>query len=437
MRPRTAAALALAAAALAAAPGARGDTLRMADGRDIVAVDIRDRDDGTVECLTLQGPRTFPKGEVRSRKPPAYRAAEFRSFLEAHRRRRDAGALVRVAAWCGASGMDAERREALRAAVAVDPEHAAAREALGQVKRDGRWVDPGDAGLAPDEARRRALAERYRSLLRAEGEVTLTAHFECVEILRAPGGATRAADLERAFAEGERVFGEPPWRDRCLVLALEGREGYEAWVDAEGKGLRGMSPAILPLVRAATGMKWHDPKVLARGNLPSTSSMHAANVHASGHLLANLWKRHERKAPFWIEEGFGGWIERRVLGSLSSYCYDLPVKGAYGDTAKDAKDWDADNPDFAALSRKAAADGTFLPLASLDALPRGRYTRREVGQSFTLVAWMIEAHGAAKFRDYFERVKSGTASPEAFRTVLGMGFETAEPSWKRWVATGW
>lgn len=428
--------VALIAFALLAAP-APADVLHMTNGRDIAAVDVQDPGDGTLQVLTLQGPRTFNLVDIKEREPSRDLVADFTLFVDTFRKKRDAGALFRIARWMESEGRPVERRKALEEVVAISPDHAGARDALGQAKKDGRWVDRADAGLPEDERRRGELAARYRTLLGVEPEVALSPHFEAADFLGDASAASRLRDLETAWAEAERVFGAGSWKDRCLVVSCKGEEQYLAWAKGEGAKLKGMTPAFLEFVLKATGIKWHEPKVLARWNGPSVHAMHAANVHAVGHLLVNLWKTHNRKAPFWIEEGFGGWMEDRVLSRNSSYCFDIPTSRAYGDTAKDARDWDVGEPDFKALSKKAAAAGTFLPLASLDALPRGQYSRREVGQSFSLVAFLVDAEGAAKFRDYVSRVKSGTASPKAFEEVYGRNFDAIEPAWNRFVQDRW
>ena len=51
----------------------------------------------------------------------------------------DVESLWRLAEWCKARGLKAQREEALRAIVALDPDHLPARQGLGQSKHDGQW----------------------------------------------------------------------------------------------------------------------------------------------------------------------------------------------------------------------------------------------------------------------------------------------------------
>ena len=56
---------------------------------------------------------------------------------------RDADAHVRLASWCEAHGLNAERHKHLATALEIDPDHAAAHGLLGQVADNGEWRMPG------------------------------------------------------------------------------------------------------------------------------------------------------------------------------------------------------------------------------------------------------------------------------------------------------
>ncbi|WP_165075255.1 polymorphic toxin-type HINT domain-containing protein [Paludisphaera rhizosphaerae] len=75
---------------------------------------------------------------------------------------RDADAQVRLALWCEAHGMAAERLKHLTRAVLLAPDNAKARGLLGQVQRDGKWMRPQDVAKAiensPDQ---KALMDEY------------------------------------------------------------------------------------------------------------------------------------------------------------------------------------------------------------------------------------------------------------------------------------
>src|SRR5215471_10502419 len=75
---------------------------------------------------------------------------------------RDAAAQVRLALWCEAHGMTAERMKHLAAAVLHDPSNALARGLMGLVAQDGKWERPEEVSReANDDPRRKALMREY------------------------------------------------------------------------------------------------------------------------------------------------------------------------------------------------------------------------------------------------------------------------------------
>lgn len=75
----------------------------------------------------------------------------------------DAREFIRQALQCEANGRDLERRRFLDLAVKADPANSAARGLLGQLKIDGRWVDPGQAGPGRRDEQRAAIRARYEA----------------------------------------------------------------------------------------------------------------------------------------------------------------------------------------------------------------------------------------------------------------------------------
>src|SRR5262245_54452537 len=84
----------------------------------------------------------------------AYRAANAKA-------ERTADAHVKLALWCEAHGLDAERLKHLTLATLLDPSHAAARGLLGLVSQGDKWQRPDEASrqAAEDPARMAALRE--------------------------------------------------------------------------------------------------------------------------------------------------------------------------------------------------------------------------------------------------------------------------------------
>ena len=74
---------------------------------------------------------------------------------------RDAEAQVKLALWCEAHGLTAERIKHLTLATLIDPSHAAARGLLGLIFYQGKWQRPDDVSreLRDDPARKELLKE--------------------------------------------------------------------------------------------------------------------------------------------------------------------------------------------------------------------------------------------------------------------------------------
>src|SRR3954452_269047 len=74
---------------------------------------------------------------------------------------RSADAQLKLALWCEAHGLDAERIKHLTLATLLDPSQAAARGLLGLVSYGGNWPRPDEAGrqAAEDPARKAVLRE--------------------------------------------------------------------------------------------------------------------------------------------------------------------------------------------------------------------------------------------------------------------------------------
>src|SRR4051794_28316575 len=74
---------------------------------------------------------------------------------------RGADAQVRLALWCDANGLEAERVKHLALAVLIEPGHATARGLLGLMRDGSKWRRPEEVAerIRSDEAQAAALAE--------------------------------------------------------------------------------------------------------------------------------------------------------------------------------------------------------------------------------------------------------------------------------------
>jgi hypothetical protein len=116
---------------------ARADEVATSDGRKLVGRITAEGDD--VVILTYkEGPISVPKGEVKSSKKEKClyddydaRKKEFEETAEGR---------AKLGDWCKSKGLLWQAREEWKAAVKLDPDHEAARKALGdRKKKEGGW----------------------------------------------------------------------------------------------------------------------------------------------------------------------------------------------------------------------------------------------------------------------------------------------------------
>jgi len=415
--------------------GVLGDVFVLRDGREIDGFPAGLNAKKELVLGTEKGPVAVAKDRVKEVRPSEDAAADFERYL-AGLGPKDADGAAALGAWGKERGLDEPSYEAFRRALAIQPDHPVAREGLGWIKVDGRWLSPEEADAYRREEEARAeIRKKYEEMMGERPEVRLSPHWRCVDFLRDEKAAARVADLEKAWDEAVRVFDGEPWEGRALVVACGSIEKYLLWVEKDARSIPGFGPKFVEYAKKSTGIKWTEPPVLGRSDMPSRAAMHAANVHASGHLLLNNWGVHNREQPFWIEEGYGGWTESTVLKTNSSYCWAVAAKG-YGANVRDTKQWDVEEPDWKALCKQAAARGEFLSLDELDRLPAAQYSRREVGQAFSLVRFLLQQKGIETFRSYVAEVKRGTKSADAFRQAYRKGLAEMEPEWKAWLQGG-
>ncbi|MCK6478728.1 MAG: hypothetical protein L6R43_00870 [Planctomycetes bacterium] len=406
------------------------DTFVLRNGQEIDGFRIGKAGKSDLLLGNASGTRKVSEAVVAEVRPSADPPADFKRYW-AGLGRKDADAAAALGAWAKERGLPEEAKRAFARALELKPDHPVAREGTGFVLVDGQWVAAEEVERARAEAAlRQELVARHGKAVGAEAAAALSEHWRYVSFLGDAKEGDRVKDLEAAFAAAKEVLGSDPWKDRALAVACSGTEQYHRWIDTEGKSLPGMKGGILEGVKAATGLKWLEPAALVRSDVPDTYAMHGAFVHSAGHLLVHRWGTLNREIPFWIEEGFGGWMEQKVLQRTTSFCRHPSKEEGYGTLGRGSKQWDVDQPDWHGLVRKAAAANEFLPLDQLDSLPPGQFSGREVGQAFSFMDFLLTKKDHARLRDYLERVKGGVKSPVAFKQAYGATFEQIEPEWK-------
>lgn len=141
----------------------------------------------------------------------------------------DTKAKVELAAWCLASGLKAEGEDLYRAVLEKEPDHAAARKALGYVKEGAEWITATERKRREEHARLEAEAaalkgDDLKGLLKL-AERARKASFE--DLARACLDRVLAADPDHAAARRmlrQTRFEEAWQEDRDLLAAYVGAD---------------------------------------------------------------------------------------------------------------------------------------------------------------------------------------------------------------------
>ncbi len=129
----------------------RADVVHLKDGRKIEGKIVEETRAIVVLETRFGGKRRIQQDSILriERKKTAYE--EYESRVK-RLRDDDAEGWFELGTWCKEAGLAVESVEALNKVIEMDSEHAGAREALGYVNRDGRWLTPAEAEAVDREA---------------------------------------------------------------------------------------------------------------------------------------------------------------------------------------------------------------------------------------------------------------------------------------------
>lgn len=151
-------------AILGVATSAGADVFHLKGGDEIVCDILEDRGD-SYRVRVLSGIADIEKDRIvkHDRTPSPWRRYQARC-----RRTKDtAEAHYRLAQWCRKNGLRPEEREQLQRVIELDPDHAAARQALGYVAENGAWIRPRSPNApTKEELEARRAARREEQLVR-------------------------------------------------------------------------------------------------------------------------------------------------------------------------------------------------------------------------------------------------------------------------------
>ncbi|MCB1055715.1 MAG: hypothetical protein KDD11_09415 [Acidobacteria bacterium] len=192
---------------------ASADVVKLKNGGDLEGK-VRDTGDGQVEVVLPYGSITFGADMVASVEPSATLDEEVARRLH-ELEPDDAQGLYELAQWCRDHDAYTLASRLLEEVLAIDPDHAEARRALGYLRVDGQWLTEEEAHLRRGEVDFRGSwvtpAQRDRILI----------------LEQARASAERRSDLEQARLEAELARLEAELsRDQEPVIGLAAQPIY-------------------------------------------------------------------------------------------------------------------------------------------------------------------------------------------------------------------
>jgi hypothetical protein len=189
---------------------ASADEIVLRGGGRISGVVVEERADAVVIEIG-PGRVTLPAARVERVVRGSSALAEFRnraSMIPAD----DAAGWLSLAAWARDRALDTQAREAYERVLSIDPQNAAANQALGRVQLGQRWVTPEDKyraeGLVPFEGRWVTPAEADMALRERAARERRDADARIREAEeRTREAEARAAEAQRQQGESEGI----PW----------------------------------------------------------------------------------------------------------------------------------------------------------------------------------------------------------------------------------
>ncbi len=256
-----------------------------------------------------------------------------------------------------------------------------------------------------------------------------------------------AEDAFARFAKAARITG---FRDlfgeqRCMVVILGNRTQYRKYAEwyetrySREAGFRAVADGarFFPVDTPRPALVMH-LKPADAGKLQSVV------CHEVGHVAVMRLAFNNNFSPPWLCEGYGAWLESRVLSKNDCYC----ISGGYESQGGSKEDPLAEIrfEKFRERLQKALRSGN---LRRLNAIWRLNLSEMEPGD--LLKAWavidLMHAQGEGKFADFIRALKArwpreiryewvegkGTAQEEALKEVFGWTVDQLEEELRKHV----
>ncbi len=252
----------------------------------------------------------------------------------------------------------------------------------------------------------------------------------------------------RCFAEWKTITGveksQPMFAgQKCLIVVLKNSQQYKSiggWYEKTYKMAQ-------PAVATSTYFPFDWPRCMIAMHLKPSDVNGLRNVvaHEIGHMLISRHDFNNNFSPVWLSEGFGTWLEGKVLGLTNCYC----VSGGYGDHAAALeKMTNLEWPKWKAGLKASVKARQDKNLALVVPMQLSDMSTAEVGKAWSVVDYMI-ANDPAKFTKWLSLVKKhwpqppkyewmpakGEAQKKALQEVYEFDFNGLDDAWRNYVNT--
>lgn len=299
-----------------------------------------------------------------------------------------------------------EAEKALDRVLKLEPDHAAARDANGEVQFEGVWVKKADLERKKAEIRRRKLLVEWEKTVGLPVQLHQSEHWLLIDATEDGDLVGRAELMEEAYRLACEVLGvDDLWGGPAPIITVPTREDYHRMVDHYNPTVWKMKEAWVAIAKhEQTGGAWREKPEPMQVAWPihGQEEMWSFLVNNVGHM--SVWKRWGRPPVMaWLEEGLAAWLETEVMGEQittsvgfkstrsGSGTTDKPRRGA-GEKKDGESLREAQNEWRDAFVESIESDD-FPPLRKFLTMELGEYGPEHEGGALGLVTYLIQRGG--------------------------------------------
>lgn len=336
----------------------------------------------------------------------------------------------RVGEECAARGYREHAADAFARSLAFDPDDAAARTGLGQVRfgKGGAWI-PGvwaralESALvvAPVEA-----ASRFEEILATPLVKGQSAHFRAESALGADALRDALDACERIYVAYLAEMGADPalaiLPERPTFCLVADEAQWDRWINRLTHGDPGRwrgRPCHWARDRGACAV---------RGGPETTAAMRRDRVaHQTVHLLNRAFLGIDDGS--WLDDALAFRYVLQVEGTTSSHC--LPAKKSEYPGSAARSEW-TDPPQWKTLLREAVAAKDDIPLRAIVARTAQDLPLAAGVKAWSVVDFLVRADRAA-FAAMARDLKGASDPVAPLETRFGKDVDALDAAWRRWV----